>query len=82
MNGRMAYLPIRTVIKISKRVPKMTERLTLTIISQPHFTTGHPVSPGMKLLLHCIDNNYCLRMRISIWDHNFSNNYIGKIPRL
>ena len=65
MSELLTY-PFERLIKISKRVPKTTERLTLTIISQFHFTKGRPVSPGMKLLLHRIDNNYCLRTHISI----------------
>ena len=36
----------------------------------------------MKLLLHRINNNYCLRTCISIWDCNFSKNYIRKTPEL
>ena len=37
--------------KISEWVPQMTEQLTLKIISKrPHFTTGRPVSSGMKPL--------------------------------
>ena len=40
--------------QLIKWVPQMAERLTLTIISrdrkQQHFTTGHPVSSGMKAL--------------------------------
>ena len=44
----------------------------------PHFTTGCPVSPGMKLLLH----NYCLQTHISIWDCSFSQNYMVETPQL
>ena len=39
------------LIKISERVPQMTEQLTLKIIAKRrHFTTGRPVSSGMKPL--------------------------------
>ena len=47
---RLTY-PFERLIKISKRVPQTTEQLTLKIILQrPHFTTGRPVSSGIKLL--------------------------------
>ena len=47
---RLTY-PFEQLIKISERVPQRTEQLTLKIISKrPHFTTGRPVSSGMKLL--------------------------------
>ena len=82
--GKWLTNQFKRLIKIFKWVPQMTERLTQTIISQnmSHFTRGCPVSPGMKLLLHHINNNYCLRTCISIWDCNFSKNYIRKTPHL
>ena len=43
--------------------------------------TGRPISPGMKLLLHRIDKNYCLQTRILTWDCNVSKNYIKQAPR-
>ena len=50
MGERLTY-PSERLIKISERVPQTTEQLTLKIIlKRPHFTTGRPVSSGMKLL--------------------------------
>ena len=47
---RLTY-PFERLIKISERVPQMTEQLTLKIIAKRrHFTTGRPVSSGMKPL--------------------------------
>ena len=82
--GEQLTYPFQRLIKISKRVPQTTERFfTDNYLSKwSHFTTGHPVSPGMKLLLYLINNNYCLWTCISIWDCNFSKHYIRKTPWL
>ena len=79
--GEQLTYPFERLIKISKWVHQTTERFFTDdyLSKQSHFTTGHPVSPGMKLLLHLINHNYCLRTRVSIWDCNFSKNYIDCI---
>ena len=82
--GQMAYQPVWTAHQnFQTGSPNDWEAYTDNYLSkQSHFTRGCPVSPGMKLLLHRINNNYCLRTCISIWDCNFSKNYIRKTPQL
>lgn len=80
-NGLLSHLngSSKFLNRYAKGLSSIHRRLSLKTSALQNRLTS---SPGMKLLLHHIDNNYCLQTHISIWDCSISKNYIGETPRL